>query len=99
MPGIVFFVNANKEISAVFAEIRRHFPDVFEHRGKDGQDTTGYSFIANIREGIASRERLKLTVLKYLPANYPINLLSLYDFFFFANEAKKTPPKPQPTKR
>lgn len=93
MREIVFFVNANKEISTVFGEIRKHFPDVFEHSGKGGTDTSGYSFITAVRDGIASRERLKITVLNYLPANYQINLLNLYDFFFFANEAKKPQPK------
>lgn len=35
--------------------------------------------------------------MRFLPANYQIKLLTLYDFFFFANEAMKTPIK-QPKK-
>lgn len=37
--------------------------------------------------------------MRFLPANYQINSLTLFDFFFFANEAMKTPPKPQQSKR
>ena len=67
--------------------------DVFENGGAGRTDATGYSFYTAVREGVENKERLKLLVQKYLPANYQINLLTLYDFFFFANEARKSPPK------
>ena len=84
-----FFATANKEIDTVFKSIRRQFPDVFESGGKPRTTTTGSSFITEVRNGIDGRERLKLAVLKFLPATYQINCLTLHDFFFFASEAKK----------
>lgn len=33
---------------------------------------------------------MKLRVMKYLPANYQLNGLGLYDFFFYADEARRS---------
>ena len=85
---MVFFARTFKEIDTVFKYIRRQFPSVFEGGGTNRKDAGGGSFVDNVRGGIESRERLKLIVMKFLPPTYQINTLTLYDFFFFANEAK-----------
>lgn len=46
-------------------------------------------------QGVEDRERLKIAVMKYLPANFNIKYLHLYDFFFYANEAIRITPKPK----
>jgi hypothetical protein len=90
-----FFIRANKEIDTVFREIGRVFPDIFGNSSKNRINRTEFSGIADVREGVEQRERLKLSVMRFLPANYDLKLLTLYDFFFFANEARKLPP-PKP---
>ena len=83
-----FFVHTIKEIDTVFKSIRRNFPNVFEGSGTNRTNASNSSFIDIVRGGIEQRERLKLVVMKFLPPTYQINTLNLYDFFFFANEAK-----------
>lgn len=94
-----FFARTFKEIDTVFKYIRRQFPSVFEGGGTNRKVTENSSFVDNVRGGIESRERLKLIVMKFLPATYQINSLTLYDFFFFANEAKSQHDKRTANKR
>jgi hypothetical protein len=86
--GWFFFARTFKEIDTVFKYIRRQFPNVFEGGGQNRKFAESGSFIDSVRGGIESRERLKLIVMNFLPSTYQINSLNLYDFFFFANEAK-----------
>jgi hypothetical protein len=84
-----FFVRTTRQIDTVFEGIRRKFPDLFEGGGRNREATPESSRTANVVEGIEQRERLKKVVIDYMGAKYNENTLSLYEFFFWANEARR----------
>jgi hypothetical protein len=84
-----FFAETTRRLYSFFQRTRKEFADLFGSVESVESGTHQVSARYQLHQRIKDRERQRIFLANYLPLHIPLEGLSLYEYYFYLNEAVK----------